>query len=823
MAAVYKSKSKFSSSTDRLCGQLRDQQQKRDQLAAQSFLETTLELHLDSEDLHKELQDGILLCEVINRIHPGAVTTIGRKNLPFIKMNNIGLFLQAAHELGLQSSELFQTVDLYEAKDMIAVVNTILTLARFNAKQNPPKDNLMNRFHSTQSNKVSPTHTSVQPIRAKRSNDVRKVFITSPASPFLPLPPLLSTSPPLPSLSPPPSSLQKQTDTFMSTLQQFTLSPSKNSQYIPDSGYNSLSRPPSLIFDSPVSLDDMGAIKTPGTRARIVKQQSSPALKTPSHFHSRRRLSKKQSSPLLKTPMTADPSLYPAPSRSTPMSTLSRHTPHPKTSQSIQTKATLSQVSLASSNYLKQNNVKIVMQKENGAIGTHYQLGNCIGKGQFGTVYRALDMQTGESVAIKRIKVENVDVNHEIMLEVELLKSMASSSIVQYIGFVRDEEHLNIVLEYAENGSLLSTLKAFGSLPEKLVASFTHKILNGLAYLHAHDVVHCDLKAANILTTKTGDVKLTDFGVSFNLRLKQDDADILAGTPYWMAPEVIVLEGASAKSDIWSLGCTIIELLTGKPPYANLISMSALYHIVEDDHPPLPTTVSKPLRDFLMACFRKDPLDRPSAKQLLKHPWMIPFAKLHPPRPSPNVNKGSHTGPYRSYTYPELLLPPKKTPDTEMESVASVSPAKNHSDSTTDTLKVPAEKAPIKHQFIKTTFETAIICKICLIPVKKNAVCCIACAMICHAKCRMNIAWCCSLPSPQIEVSSNALPPNKPNKFQKMVANIKKVNKSSNDLLSLQEPVPPAPGEQSTSTGSTFSTMLNEQETESRRWWERFV
>jgi serine/threonine protein kinase len=83
-------------------------------------------------------------------------------------------------------------------------------------------------------------------------------------------------------------------------------------------------------------------------------------------------------------------------------------------------------------------------------------------------------------------------------------------------------------------------------------------------------VVHCDLKAANILTTKTGNVKLSDFGVSLNLRAMEREIKDVAGTPNWMAPEVIELKGASTKSDIWSLGCTVIELLTGRPPYGDI-------------------------------------------------------------------------------------------------------------------------------------------------------------------------------------------------------------------------------------------------------------
>jgi serine/threonine protein kinase len=123
---------------------------------------------------------------------------------------------------------------------------------------------------------------------------------------------------------------------------------------------------------------------------------------------------------------------------------------------------------------------------------------------------------------------------------------------------------------YAENGSLGQTLKAFGKLNEKLVASYVFKILEGLDYLHRSDVVHCDLKAANILTTKTGNVKLSDFGVSLNLRAMEREIKDVAGTPNWMAPEVIELKGASTKSDIWSLGCTVIELLTGRPPYGDI-------------------------------------------------------------------------------------------------------------------------------------------------------------------------------------------------------------------------------------------------------------
>jgi len=139
---------------------------------------------------------------------------------------------------------------------------------------------------------------------------------------------------------------------------------------------------------------------------------------------------------------------------------------------------------------------------------------------------------------------------------------------------------ISISPRYAENGSLGQLIKAFGKLNERLVTGYVVKILEGLHYLHQSDVVHCDLKAANILTTKNGNVKLSDFGVSLNLReLQRKD---VAGTPNWMAPEVIELKGASTKSDIWSLACIVIELLTGRPPYADIAnSMSGMRSLID--------------------------------------------------------------------------------------------------------------------------------------------------------------------------------------------------------------------------------------------------
>ncbi|MCJ1290554.1 hypothetical protein MMC34_002093 [Xylographa carneopallida] len=252
-----------------------------------------------------------------------------------------------------------------------------------------------------------------------------------------------------------------------------------------------------------------------------------------------------------------------------------------------------------------------------------YQLGDCLGKGAFGSVFRALNMGTGETVAVKQIKLADLPKSElrVITLEIDLLKNLDHPNIVKYHGFVKSSESLNIILEYCENGSLHSISKNFGKFPENLVGLYMSQVLHGLLYLHEQGVIHRDIKGANILTTKQGLVKLADFGVA--TRTTSLHESTVVGTPYWMAPEVIELSGATTASDIWSLGCTVIELLDGKPPYHKLQPMHALFRIVNDDHPPLPEGASPIVRDFLMQCFQKDHNLRVSARKLLKHPWIV--------------------------------------------------------------------------------------------------------------------------------------------------------------------------------------------------------
>ncbi|EEB09272.2 STE/STE11/CDC15 protein kinase Cdc7 [Schizosaccharomyces japonicus yFS275] len=249
-------------------------------------------------------------------------------------------------------------------------------------------------------------------------------------------------------------------------------------------------------------------------------------------------------------------------------------------------------------------------------------LGDCLGKGAFGTVYRGLNMQNGETVAVKKIKLSKMlKTNLQVIqTEIELLKKLDHPNIVKYRGTFKTDDSLCLVLEYCENGSLHSICKSFGKMPEHLVAVYTSQVLQGLVYLHDQGVIHRDVKGANILTTKDGTLKLADFGVATQSNGFDDRA--VVGSPYWMAPEVIELNGATTSSDVWSVGCTVIELLEGKPPYFDLDPAPALFRMVKDDHPPIPANISQAAKDFLLECFQKDPNLRVSSRKLLRHPWV---------------------------------------------------------------------------------------------------------------------------------------------------------------------------------------------------------
>jgi mitogen-activated protein kinase kinase kinase 3 len=163
---------------------------------------------------------------------------------------------------------------------------------------------------------------------------------------------------------------------------------------------------------------------------------------------------------------------------------------------------------------------------------------------------------------------------------------------------------LHIFLEYVAGGSLQSLIKKYGYLNERLIQIYTRQILEGLEYLHMNKIVHRDIKGANVLVDINGTCKLADFGNSKRLYSTRDD-NLVKGTAHWMAPEVIKQQKYGRYSDIWSLGCTIIEMATGHPPWSEYKSpASAMFHIAQTkEGPTVPSWLSQSAKEFLSLCF----------------------------------------------------------------------------------------------------------------------------------------------------------------------------------------------------------------------------
>uniref|UniRef100_A0A8C9TUH0 non-specific serine/threonine protein kinase n=1 Tax=Scleropages formosus TaxID=113540 RepID=A0A8C9TUH0_SCLFO len=244
-----------------------------------------------------------------------------------------------------------------------------------------------------------------------------------------------------------------------------------------------------------------------------------------------------------------------------------------------------------------------------------------IGHGSFGAVYFARDVQTTEVVAIKKMSYSGKQSNEkwqDIIKEVRFLQRIQHPNSIQYKGCYLREHTAWLVMEYCL-GSASDLLEVHKKpLQEIEIAAITHGALQGLAYLHSHNMIHRDIKAGNILLTEPGQVKLADFG-SASIA---SPANSFVGTPYWMAPEVILAmdEGQyDGKVDVWSLGITCIELAERKPPLFNMNAMSALYHIAQNESPALQTDY---FRNFVDSCLQKLPQDRPNSEELLKHAFV---------------------------------------------------------------------------------------------------------------------------------------------------------------------------------------------------------
>lgn len=255
-----------------------------------------------------------------------------------------------------------------------------------------------------------------------------------------------------------------------------------------------------------------------------------------------------------------------------------------------------------------------------------YEMQECVGKGSFGDVYRALDKRSGKIVAIKVINLEETQDDIDIMAqEIFFLSELKSPYITSYYKTYIEDVSMWIVMEYCGGGSCADLLRHLPehSISEYKVAYIIREVLCGLEYLHSQKKIHRDIKAANILLTDEGEVKLGDFGVSGQIMATLKRTTFV-GTPYWMAPEIISRKngGYDEKADIWSLGITAIELMTGQPPYAKHDPMKVLMNIPLKKPPKLHGRFSHAAHDFISQCLNKDPTQRPTAAALLHHKFL---------------------------------------------------------------------------------------------------------------------------------------------------------------------------------------------------------
>ena len=282
-----------------------------------------------------------------------------------------------------------------------------------------------------------------------------------------------------------------------------------------------------------------------------------------------------------------------------------------------------------------------------------------LGQGAFGTVYLALRKGVGSFVAVKKIVFSATTHPSEVQKVVNEIKVMKQITghphIVRYIGAEKRADKsggkvLHIMMEYVSGGSLSGVSSTFcnnkvaqeftdddvgdapNTLDEETVLAYTYQITKGLAFLHKQGIVHRDVKGENVLVSTEGVVKLADFGTATMLECEKE----VVGTPWFMAPEVVRspqdAAGHGSKADVWSLGATVIQLLTGNPPLMKQLSTASacMYAIAKGAVSPLedmPTSVSDNCRSFVGACLEREASLRPTAAALLEHTWFTPCVR----------------------------------------------------------------------------------------------------------------------------------------------------------------------------------------------------
>lgn len=272
--------------------------------------------------------------------------------------------------------------------------------------------------------------------------------------------------------------------------------------------------------------------------------------------------------------------------------------------------------------------------------GLRWMKGTLIGSGSFGSVYLALNSLTGELMAVKQVEMPTNakdDARKQSMIdalsrEIALLRDLQHPNIVQYLSSSKEDNCFNIFLEYVPGGSVAAMLNNYGPLKEPLVRNFVRQILQGLAYLHGKNIIHRDIKGANVLVDNKGGIKISDFGISKKVEaglLNSSAANhrpSLQGSVFWMAPEVVKQTSYTLKADIWSLGCLVVEMLTGSHPYPDCSQLQAIFKIgTSGSAPQIPQKCTLEAKTFLSQTFELDHNKRPTAEELLTSPFMLPL------------------------------------------------------------------------------------------------------------------------------------------------------------------------------------------------------